>query len=132
MKILYLICGFILLGLGIAGIILPILPTTPFLLAAGFCFGKGSVRVNNWFISTKIYKNHLAEFSENRSLSREAKISILILATMMLAVAFWFSRNIYARVIIVSVLCLKYYVFLFKIKTSDAKKSTASWINIQP
>lgn len=122
MKILYLICGFILLGLGVAGILLPVLPTTPFLLGAGFCFGKGSARVNHWFVSTKIYKNHLAEFSEHRSLSRKAKIYILILASVMLAGAFWFSKNLYARILITGVLCLKYYIFLFRIKTSDTVK----------
>ena len=61
-RILWIILGFICLGLGVIGIILPILPTVPFFMATVFCFAKSSKRLHGWFIGTHLYKKHLARF----------------------------------------------------------------------
>ena len=58
-KILWLAAAFISMALGAIGVILPVLPTTPFLLLASFCFAKGSERFHKWFTKTKLYKKHL-------------------------------------------------------------------------
>ncbi|MDU6031962.1 MAG: DUF454 family protein, partial [Peptoniphilus harei] len=50
MKILFLILGFIFLGIGIIGIYLPLLPATPFLLLATYCFARGSKKFNDYFM----------------------------------------------------------------------------------
>jgi uncharacterized membrane protein YbaN (DUF454 family) len=65
---IYIILGFTFVGIGALGVILPVLPTTPFLLLASFFFTRGSERFNAWFVSTKLYKNHLADFIRNRSM----------------------------------------------------------------
>ena len=64
MKIIYIILGFLSLALGIIGIFLPILPTTPFLLLTLFFFAKGSKRLEQWFLGTSIYQKHLKSFNE--------------------------------------------------------------------
>ena len=53
-KILWLAAAFISMALGAIGVILPVLPTTPFLLLASFCFAKGSERFHKWFTKTKL------------------------------------------------------------------------------
>lgn len=56
MKYIYLTIGIICFALGAIGAVLPILPTTPFLLVSAYCFAKSSKRVHDWFISTSLYK----------------------------------------------------------------------------
>ena len=51
-KFIYISVGLISFALGAIGVVLPVLPTTPFLLLASFCFAKGSDRFNTWFINT--------------------------------------------------------------------------------
>ena len=81
-KNIYVVLGLLAFGLGAIGVILPILPTTPFLLLASFCFVRGSERVNKWFIGTSIYKNHLEAFLEDGMMTMKQKLTILIFATV--------------------------------------------------
>lgn len=117
MKALYIIIGFLFFGLGAIGVILPVLPTTPFLLVAGYCFARGSQRFNDWFLSTKIYQKHLDSFVKERAMTLKTKITILSFASAMLILAFCLVDVIYARILIIAVIIFKYYYFTCKIKT---------------
>ena len=59
LKIFWMILGFLCLGFGTVGIVLPILPTVPFYMATLFCFAKSSERLHSWFLGTNLYKKHL-------------------------------------------------------------------------
>ena len=120
MNYFFLALGFLFLGVGAVGVFFPILPTVPFLLLASVCFGKGSRRVNDWFQSTKLYQNHLADFKKDRSLTMQTKFGILIPVTVLLLLAFFMMHNIYGRITIIVLLIVKYLVFLFWIKTKKA------------
>lgn len=122
MKIIYLIIGFISLILGAIGVILPILPTTPFLLLSAFCFAKSSQRVHKWFLSTKLYQNHLDSFVKERAMTLKTKITILAFASFMLSFPLIFSKNIFLRLLIICLYIIKYYYFIFKIETIPEKQ----------
>lgn len=134
MKYVWLVAGCFFLGLGIVGAALPILPTTPFVLAALFCFAKGSDRMHRWLLSTQLYKKHVKKFNETRTMTLKEKITILAVASVMLFSGFYFSKKIHARILILLVLCVKYYVFIFKIKTAPPSetKEEASAIDSDP
>ena len=117
MKYIWIIAGFLSLGLGVLGVAVPILPTTPFVIVSVFCFAKGSKRLHQWLLSTKLYQNHVKRFNETRAMTLKSKIVILGFASSMLIAGFYFSNTIYARIIIILLICIKYYVFIFKIKT---------------
>lgn len=117
MKIIYIFLGCVFLALGLLGIPLPILPTTPFLLLASYFFAKGSKRMNDWFISTKIYQNHIDEFIRTRAMTLKQKLSILLPVSTMLILTFILINNIYARTGIVFLVIAKYYYFFTHIKT---------------
>ncbi|KXU48972.1 MAG: YbaN family protein [Longibaculum muris] len=122
MKYIYFILGMICFILATIGVILPILPTTPFLLVAAFCFSRSSYRINNWFLSTKLYQEHLDSFIKQRAMTLKTKIYILSFASIMLAFPLFLSQNVYIRIFIILLYIFKYYYFTFKIKTIQSKK----------
>lgn len=83
-KILYIMIGCISLGLGIIGVILPILPTVPFLLLAAFCFARSSERLNGWFKNTKLYR----ENNIKSGMTKRAKIRIMCSVTLLMSIGF--------------------------------------------
>lgn len=120
-RILFVILGFISLGLGIVGIILPVLPTTPFLLLTSFCFVRGSEKFDIWFRGTKVYKKHLESFVKERAMTLKQKISILLFADFMMAFPLIILDSLHVKLLIVAVILCKYYYFTFKIKTIKAE-----------
>ena len=83
-KILYILIGCISLGLGIIGVILPILPTVPFMLLAAFCFAKSSERLDGWFKNTKLYR----ENNIKNGMTKQAKIRIMCSVTLLMSIGF--------------------------------------------
>ena len=122
MKIIYVILGFISMGLEIAGSFLPGLPTVPFLLLASFFFARGSERFHGWFTRTRIYKNYLEDFEKNRSMTLKAKIGLLCLSSTMIAFPIFLLKNNYLRLALILVVIFKYYYFIFRIKTLKPDK----------
>ena len=79
----WLLCGFISLILGVVGIVLPLLPTTPFVLLAAFCFSRGSERCDQWLLSHPRFGPMVRDWRTQRALPLRAKQ----LATAMMAVS---------------------------------------------
>ena len=123
MKVVLIILGFIFMGIGIVGIVVPILPTTPFLLLASFFFAKGSKRFHDWFISTKIYKKYLESFVKSKAMTLKNKFTILFPVSCMLIITFIFVNNLYARLVLIILFIGKYLYFFTQIKTI-AKEET--------
>lgn len=116
-NILWLILGWLSLAIGSIGVVLPVLPTTPFLLVASFSFAKGSDRFHRWFTGTKLYKKHLEDFVTDRAMTLKTKFGILLPASAMLIIAMLLVPNIHFRIFIVFLIIFKYVYFFTKIKT---------------
>ena len=114
-KFIYLALGSLALILGVIGTILPILPTTPFLLLTSYCYAKGSTRFHNWFTQTTLYKKHLESFVTHRSMTLKTKIGLLAFASTMLLFPLIFVDILWVRLLIICMYFIKYYYFIFKI-----------------
>lgn len=120
-KSVYIILAFICAGIGAIGAIMPILPTTPFLLLAVILFERGSDRFHNWFKSTSLYKKHLEEFIQTRSMTLKEKLTILLPVSAVMILIFFTVQIVHARIAIAAAILLKYYYFFFQIKTTKEK-----------
>ena len=116
-KIAYTTIGFISLILGVIGVILPIFPTTPFLLLTSFCFLRSSERINEWFKGTKIYKKHLQDFVEEKAMTMKQKIIILAFSESLILIPCILVDNLMMRMTLVTIMILKLYYFMFRIRT---------------
>ncbi len=121
-KTVFILIGVVCLVLGAVGIVLPILPTVPFLLVAGLCFAKGSVRLHRWFTGTKLYQNHVAEYAQTHAMTMQKKWRILLWVTILMGIGFFATNILHARIAIIIVLLGHYYYFLFRMKTLEAEK----------
>jgi uncharacterized membrane protein YbaN (DUF454 family) len=115
-KVLLVMAGFLFLVLGIVGIVLPVLPTTPFLLLASFCFLKSSKRLHTWIMTNKHFGPRIKRITESGLTIRE-KISIYVFVFAMLTPVFILSGSLHLRIFLVVLMIVKGIVFL-RIKTA--------------
>lgn len=79
MKIFLSILGVISLALGIIGIFLPLLPTTPFLLLSAVLFAKSSTRLYNWLLNHKIFGKYIRDYRVEKSMPLKIKMTTLVM-----------------------------------------------------
>lgn len=122
-KIMNGICvglGFIFLAAGAVGAILPLLPTTPFLLLSAALFAKSSNRFHRWLTGTKLYQSHIEQVIKKKAMTRRAKATLLTTISVLLIIGYLVSPIWHAKVVIIAVALFHYYYFLFRIKTIES------------
>lgn len=72
---LILVIGVLSLVLGIIGIFVPLLPTTPFLLLSAYCFSRGSRRLHDWLVGHRVFGPPIRDWKESGVIRRPAKIA---------------------------------------------------------
>ena len=90
MRVLLTVLGFSFVGIGVAGIVLPVLPATPFFLLAAACFARASERFYNWLLNHPAIGPTLREWRHHRSIPRRTKIYAIVLMAATLAVSITF------------------------------------------
>lgn len=118
------ILGLLFFGIGALGAVLPVLPTTPFLLAAAFFFAKGSERFHKWFVSTNLYRRYIEQAVKNKAMDRKAKRNMLLVLGIVFSIGLIFSPMI-AKIIILLVAAFHFYYFLFRVKTVPCNEESA-------
>ncbi len=121
-RIAFIVLGCLSLVLSVLGVLLPILPTVPFLALAAFCFAKSSDQLNNWLITTKFYQNNLADFKAGKGMTVKTKVRILVTVTLIIAIGFiaMLMKGIIVGSIVLVIVWLGHiYYFGFKVKTIE-------------
>jgi len=90
MRILLVVAGFTCVGLGIAGLVLPVLPTTPFMLLAAACFARSSPRFHRWLLHHRTFGPIVGEWERHRAIPWKTKLWGIALMSATLAVSITF------------------------------------------
>lgn len=89
MRWVFFVMGFVFVGLGILGIILPGVPTTVFILLAGYCWAKSSKRFHEWLLRHKLFGKILKDWEEKRAIPRFAKYLAWSMMTLSSALLYY-------------------------------------------
>jgi uncharacterized protein len=119
MRALYIVLGTLCVGLGLAGVVLPVLPTTPFMLLAAACYARASVRFYNWLLNNPMFGPLILEWRRYRSIPWKTKIWAIVLmsATLTTSIVF-FVRSPYLQVAL-ALLGVILAVWLYRVPSRD-------------
>jgi uncharacterized membrane protein YbaN (DUF454 family) len=102
-RYLLLGAGFVLLLLAFIGAILPVLPTTPFVLLASACFASASPRLYKWLSTTKFFGEFITNYNTNAGVSRKNKVKALVFLYFSLGLSAVLSDLLHVRLILLAV-----------------------------
>ena len=112
MRFIYLSIGFISLALALVGVVLPLLPTTPFLLLSIACFSKSSKRFEDWLYHTKMYQIYVADFRETGSISKERKKKVIVSIYILMGISIYLAPIIWVKLgLFALTIFITYYLF---------------------
>lgn len=116
-RILWVTLGWLTLGLAILGILLPLLPTTPFLLLSAFCFSKGSAKIHHWIISHKWFGPPIRDWQAGKGISLKAKVTAIISLWLSIGYAAHVVAQNFMIQIMLVIIAASVSLFLIKVKT---------------
>lgn len=100
-RFIFLAAGTILVGIGILGMFLPILPTTVFFILAAWCFARSSQKFHYWLHNNRYFGKYLSDYMQNKGMTLRYKIfSILFLWTGILISVFFATEILYIRILL--------------------------------
>lgn len=116
--------------LGIIGIFIPVLPTTPFFLLAAFCYMRSSKRLHDWLVNHKVFGEYIYNYLEYRAIRKKAKILALIFLWTTMLISIFVLSNIYLQFMLVIIGAgASIYILSLKTLTDELKTKLAKQKN---
>ncbi len=123
-RIILISVGFLCVALGALGLLLPVMPTTPFLLLAAACFARSSPRFYDWLLNLRLFGTLIRNWQQTRSIPIRAKL-LAIAAILVLGGAsliFFIERTLFR--ILVAIILLLHILLIVSIRSSEAARTT--------
>ena len=129
-KVLYLLLGFVTLFLGTLGVILPLLPTTPFLLLSAFFFMRSSKKLYDWLLNHRFLGIYIYSYITFRAIDLKTKIYAITLLWISLTVSMILLQNILVTIGLL-VIGLSVTIHLLSLNTLSKKEMVVRRKNAQ-
>jgi len=115
-KKLFIVIGTTSLVIGSIGIVIPILPTTPFMILTTICYMKGSNRLYHWIIRNRLFGKFLENYLQRKGISIRSKmISIIFLWITIAFSSFIFVNNVFVQyILLIVLLAVTVHILLLK------------------
>jgi uncharacterized membrane protein YbaN (DUF454 family) len=78
-RTIYVLAGTIVLVIGAVGVVVPVLPTTPFLLLSAACYMRGSERLHSWMLNNRVFGTFIRDYREGKGIAFRNKLLTLVL-----------------------------------------------------
>lgn len=126
-RVLLTAAGLLCVVLAVAGIILPLLPTTPFLLLAAACFSRSSPRLDHWLHHNRVFGRYLSRYRRGEGIPRAAKISIISLLWLSLAASAFLAvpDRLWPLRLVLALIGLGVSIHVLRIKSAEPQSETA-------
>lgn len=121
-RICLIITGIFFVGVGTLGIILPLLPTTPFLVLAAMCFSRSSERFHNWLLNNKWFGAYIKNYREGKGISLRQKIIVLSLLILTIGYSCLFLLDRIAGRIILVLIAIGISIHILRLPTLRSPK----------
>jgi uncharacterized membrane protein YbaN (DUF454 family) len=105
-RALYVFLGLFFVFLGAVGVVTPVLPTTPFLLLAGYFFARSSPRLHAWLLRSRLFGPLIRDWQRHRAVRPKVKVTALILVPLVIASSAYFGSLPWYLVVMLVVLGL--------------------------
>ena len=115
-------CGVLCVALGAAGLVLPVLPTTPFMLLAAFCFARASPALHRRLVASRLFGPTIVEWQRHRAIPWRTKITAIALMSATLAVSIVFFVRPVALKAGLALLGVGLAVWLYRIPSRDRQR----------
>ena len=116
-----LIIGWLAIALGTLGVFLPLLPTTPFILLAAWCFSRSSPRFHHWLLHRSWFGPYLRHWQQHKAMPPGAKSRAIAVIIVTFAVSLWLVDITWVRILLLAMLaCLLF--FMWRIPVVDAEQ----------
>ena len=117
MKYFLITMGVLFTVIGFVGVVLPLLPTTPFLLVAVICLSKSSERFETWLVNTKVYITYVESFKNNKGYTLKNKFKLLISVYIVVGFSIFMIDHSLIRVGLVIMVTIQTIVLFTVVKT---------------
>jgi len=118
-RYLLIILGWLFVILGAIGAVLPLLPTTPFLILALACFAESSPRFHKMLLDNKWFGPPLAQWEQSKTIRRKIKHKVMVLIIATFGISIWvLSGRIELQLMLVC-FCLILLTFVWRLKESE-------------
>ena len=120
-RTILIIIGWLAVALGTIGVVLPLLPTTPFILLAAWCFARSSPRFHQWLLYHSWSGSYLRLWQRYRAMPPGAKPRAIALILLTFGVSLWLVNMLWVRLLLLAILC-GLLIFMWRIPVVDAEQ----------